>query len=142
MNPDALKIREMFVFAVGQVPPDQWDAYLDQACAGRQDLRGEVSALLQAHRQAASFLGRPAADVAAVLKPGPSAEPPAPHAGPIDQETWQRIDPFVRRFEEAWQSSTPPNIDDFLPQHGPDHLAVLRELVKVDIERRQKAGTP
>jgi WD40 repeat protein/serine/threonine protein kinase len=93
MNPDALKIRELFVHAVGQVPADEWDAFLDQACAGRPDLRDEVSALLEAHRQAGSFLGLPAAtlDVAALLKPAPApGEPPAaaPAGAPLDKDTW------------------------------------------------------
>jgi WD40 repeat protein/serine/threonine protein kinase len=63
MNADALKIRELFVAAVGQVPPERWDAYLDRACEGRADLRREVLALLEAHRGAGNFLGRPAAHV-------------------------------------------------------------------------------
>jgi hypothetical protein len=65
----------------------------------------------------------------------------APDAPP-DQETLQRIDSFVQRFEKAWQSGTPPAMDDFLPKEGPDRLAVLKELVMVDMERRGQAGTP
>jgi hypothetical protein len=35
-----------------------------------------------------------------------------------------------------------PTIADFLPKEGADRLAILRELVKVDMERRRRAGTP
>jgi WD40 repeat protein/serine/threonine protein kinase/tetratricopeptide (TPR) repeat protein len=54
----------------------------------------------------------------------------------------ERIDPFIQRFEKAWQSGTPPAIDDFLPKEGPDRLTVLKELVMVDMEWRRQAGTP
>src|SRR4249920_2770398 len=61
MNPDALKIRELFVAAVGKVAPERWDAFLDEACGDRAELRREVSELLQAHREAGSFLEQPMA---------------------------------------------------------------------------------
>ena len=56
------------------------------------------------------------------------------------KDTWQRVDAFVRRFEEAWQNGGQPAIDDFLPKNGPERLAVLVELVHVDLERRLRAG--
>lgn len=50
-----------------------------------------------------------------------------------------------RRFEAAWRSGTPPDIDPFLPPPGdPAWLATLTELVLIDIEmkwkRRQSDG--
>ena len=54
------------------------------------------------------------------------------------KESWQQADAFVHRFEEAWQKGRPA-IADFLPD-GPDRLAVLKELVEVDRERRLQAG--
>src|ERR1700730_1340074 len=35
---------------------DQWPAFLDQACAGDEELRREVESLLRAHEQAGSFI--------------------------------------------------------------------------------------
>jgi hypothetical protein len=54
--------------------------------------------------------------------------------------SWETIDAFVKRFEEAWQKGGRPAIDDFLPVEGPDRPAVLIELVHVDLERRLEAG--
>ena len=50
MSPNVLKIRELFVAAVGKVPPERWDAFLAEACGDRTELRREVLELLQAHR--------------------------------------------------------------------------------------------
>src|SRR5438132_12505112 len=59
-----------------------------------------------------------------------------------EEELWQEMDPFVQRFEEAWQKGGRPNIDDFLPTDCRTRLchAVLGELCKVDLERRRRAG--
>jgi serine/threonine protein kinase/tetratricopeptide (TPR) repeat protein len=56
------------------------------------------------------------------------------------KKTWQRVDDVVQRFEKAWQMGGRPAIDDFLPKDDPDRLAVLKELVQVDRERRLQAG--
>jgi hypothetical protein len=52
------------------------------------------------------------------------------------------VDAWVQRFEKAWHSGGHPAIEDFLPGDGPDRLAVLAELIKVDLERRLGAGEP
>src|SRR5215831_4852157 len=57
-----------------------------------------------------------------------------------DKDHWLKIDAIVYRFEKAWQSGSRPDIGDFLPAAGPDRVAVLAELVKVDSERRRQAG--
>jgi hypothetical protein len=45
------------------------------------------------------------------------------------------------RFEEAWQSGSEPRLEDFLPPaEAPARLAVLVELVKIDMECRLKRG--
>jgi serine/threonine protein kinase/Flp pilus assembly protein TadD len=51
--------REVFVAAVRRAP-DQWDAYLAAACGGDEALRRRVRDLLDAHREAGSFLESPA----------------------------------------------------------------------------------
>jgi WD40 repeat protein/tRNA A-37 threonylcarbamoyl transferase component Bud32 len=49
----------MFVAAV-KLPPDQWPAFLQEACAGDEELRQQVSDLLREHQKAGSFLDQPA----------------------------------------------------------------------------------
>ena len=59
--------------------------------------------------------------------------------GPASQpakENLLLVDACVQRFEKAWQNGGRPAIDDFLPQGGSERLAVLKELVRVDMERR------
>jgi serine/threonine protein kinase len=65
MPQDLQRARELFLRAVGQVPPEQWDAYLSEACGADDELRRQVAHLLQVHREAGSFLDRPAAGLAA-----------------------------------------------------------------------------
>ncbi len=64
MNPKAQRVRDVFVAAV-EVPPDQWEAFLKQACASDEDLHRQVSELLQVHQRASSFLDQPVAHVQA-----------------------------------------------------------------------------
>jgi tetratricopeptide (TPR) repeat protein len=55
--------RTIFIELVAHVPPEQWDARLDQLAGEDQALRRKVAALLAAHRQADSFLEQPAVDL-------------------------------------------------------------------------------
>jgi eukaryotic-like serine/threonine-protein kinase len=55
MNPDAKNAREIFLAAV-KLSPDQWDAYLSEACSGDAELCRRVKQLLQAHAEVDSFL--------------------------------------------------------------------------------------
>ncbi len=59
MSPEAQRVRDLFVAAV-KLPPERWEAFLEGACAGNKELRGQVSDLLREHQQAGSFLDRPA----------------------------------------------------------------------------------
>jgi tetratricopeptide (TPR) repeat protein len=65
--------RAIFVELVGQVPPEQWEARLDELAGGDHGLRDRVAALLAAHRQADSFLERPAAPVGGTVDQAPGA---------------------------------------------------------------------
>src|SRR5262249_55590005 len=58
------RVRDIFVEAV-KIPPEQWQAFLKEACAGDEELGLQVSDLLLAHQQAGSFLDQPAAQVRA-----------------------------------------------------------------------------
>jgi tetratricopeptide (TPR) repeat protein len=58
-----------------------------------------------------------------------------------DCREWStRLIDIVNRFEEAWDRSPRPAIDRFLPNEGPQRRAILAHLVRVDLERRLKAG--
>ena len=45
-----------------ELPPEQRDAYLDQACAGDATLRARLDRLLNSHDAPGSFLAAPAAE--------------------------------------------------------------------------------
>jgi serine/threonine protein kinase/Flp pilus assembly protein TadD len=74
MTVDFAKLREVFHAAVEQHAPEEWDAYLDQACAGDQDLRRHVAMLLKAHAEEGSLLG-PALDENSTQSYEPSQGP-------------------------------------------------------------------
>jgi serine/threonine protein kinase/tetratricopeptide (TPR) repeat protein len=65
MPEDLQRARELFLHAVGHVPPEQWDGYVAEACGADEALRQQVAHLLQVHREAGSFLEQPAEGLAA-----------------------------------------------------------------------------
>src|SRR6516225_10161133 len=67
MPADLQKARELFLHAVGKLPAEQWEDYVGQACGGDAELMQQVERLLQVHREAGSFLDRPAAALVATL---------------------------------------------------------------------------
>ena len=68
MNADPNPAKAIFLEAVERHAPDQWPAFLDRACAGQPDLRGQVEALLEAHREVGTAEHREPAEGA---DPGP-----------------------------------------------------------------------
>jgi WD40 repeat protein/serine/threonine protein kinase/tetratricopeptide (TPR) repeat protein len=153
MADNAEKARSIFLHVIARYQPDQWPAYLDGACGAQAELRQEVERLLQAHLELGEISvtnpgQKPAPDKNADARPEGRQEEravPKEHAPAGGSEpllTWERIDPHIQRFERAWQRGAPPAIADFLPKEGPDRLAVLKELVKIDMERRLETGTP
>ena len=60
MPQDLQKARELFLHAVGNLPPERWEAYVAEGCGGDAELNGQVSHLLRVHREAGSFLEFPA----------------------------------------------------------------------------------
>src|SRR5271156_2180597 len=60
MTADADKIRSIFLAAVESYPPEQWQAYLDEACANDDELRQRVEALLRGHTAYNGLVDRPA----------------------------------------------------------------------------------
>jgi serine/threonine protein kinase len=67
----------------------------------------------------------------------PPIQPPGSEAGTVSLA----FDPMLRRFERAWQKGERPDLDAYLgliPRGK--RLAVLRDLVPLDLEYRLKAG--
>lgn len=59
---------------------------------------------------------------------------------PLD--AWRRRERTIEDFENAWLLQECPPIDDFLPAQGDDRLALLADLVQVDLEQRLGKGEP
>src|SRR5437870_5804688 len=57
MTVDVAKMQEIFLAAVERHRPEDWGAYLDQACADDPELRRQVDDLLKAHLEAGSVPG-------------------------------------------------------------------------------------
>ncbi|HEV3262925.1 MAG TPA: serine/threonine-protein kinase, partial [Gemmataceae bacterium] len=76
MPADLQKARELFLHAVGKLPPEQWAGYVAESCGGDAELEQQVGRLLQVHREAGSFLDRPAAALGATgdFSPVPEEE--------------------------------------------------------------------
>src|SRR3954470_13436664 len=87
MNADPNPAKALFLEGVERYTPDQWPAFLDQACAGRPELRGQVEALLEAHRAVGTarhreVAGGANAGPAAPIALPPATEPPGTAIGP------------------------------------------------------------
>src|SRR6266404_4032433 len=65
MPADLQKARELFLHAVGKLPPEQWHGYVAESCGSDAELEQQVGRLLQVHREAGSFLDQPAVAVGA-----------------------------------------------------------------------------
>ncbi len=65
MPADMQKARQLFLHAVGKLPPEEWDGYVAEACGGDAELEQQVGCLLRVHREAGSFLDHPAAALGA-----------------------------------------------------------------------------
>jgi serine/threonine protein kinase/tetratricopeptide (TPR) repeat protein len=68
---------EIFACALKLASPAERTAYLDEACAGRSQLRADVEALLRAHASDPDFLELPAGELGETLDE--PATPPSPH---------------------------------------------------------------
>jgi hypothetical protein len=77
MSADPLKARDLFLHAVGRLPPEEWDGYVAAACGEDAEMERHVGRLLQVHRAAGSFLDRPALAVAGPPEPARTTGPPA-----------------------------------------------------------------
>ncbi len=59
MPANSQKARELFLYAVEKLSPDQWESYVADACGDNQELILEVRRMLQVHAEAGSFLEAP-----------------------------------------------------------------------------------
>jgi serine/threonine protein kinase len=75
MSVDPARVRALFLEAVEKHAPDTWERFLDESCAGNDELRRQTAMLLDAHRQAGSFLAQGAVACATTVDhvPGPEA---------------------------------------------------------------------
>src|SRR5262245_284746 len=74
-------LRAIFCEALDRKTPQEQADYLDQACQGRPELRAQVEELLQAHREAGSFLQESDSEPAATTE-DPISERPGTVIGP------------------------------------------------------------
>src|SRR5258708_37004571 len=55
--------------------------------------------------------------------------------------SWLRREAVIDRFEAAWQEHGDADLAEFLPPPGsPDRVALLGELIKIDLEYRWERG--
>jgi len=79
---DFEKVKAVFHTAIDEHSPDEWDSYVDVACAGDADLREEVLALLRAHREGGSLVDAPILAVNGFETAPPLSEGPGTIVGP------------------------------------------------------------
>jgi serine/threonine protein kinase/tetratricopeptide (TPR) repeat protein len=83
MSADINKARVIFIEAVGNIPAEQWEAFLVERCGADGDLHRHVLHLLRAHVEAGSFLERPAVAQPTGPEATGAARPPVlPAEGP------------------------------------------------------------
>ncbi len=49
------RAKAVFLAAIEEIEPDQWPAFLDDACTGDESLRADVEELLRGHRTMGTF---------------------------------------------------------------------------------------
>jgi tetratricopeptide (TPR) repeat protein/serine/threonine protein kinase len=81
MNADSRRARSIFLKAVEERRPDEWDAYLDETCGNDAELRNRVAVLLKAHAENNSLLDVPVGALVATVD-RPIAERPGTVIGP------------------------------------------------------------
>jgi len=82
MTAEPKKIEEIYYQALERKSQEERTAFLDEACAGDADLRGNVEALLRSNDKAGNFLEAPPVDCEVTLDAGPIFEGPGTVIGP------------------------------------------------------------
>ena len=91
MSTNLQQARELFLHAVGRLPPEQWGTYVAEACGADAELARQVRHLLQVHLEAGSFLEQPA-----VGPVGTGAYTPSAAGAPAPQG---QMEPGERSFD-------------------------------------------
>jgi tetratricopeptide (TPR) repeat protein len=63
---DLQRARELFLHAVGKLPPERWSGYVAETCDGDTELQRQVGHMLQVHLEAGSFLNEPVSPLVGV----------------------------------------------------------------------------
>ncbi len=122
MPTDLQTARELFLHAVGKLPPDEWEQYVNEACGGDADLEQQVGSLLQVHLEAGSFLNAPASGLAATIDQ-PPLERPGTQIGPYK---------LLQQIGEGGMG-----VVYFAEQSQPVQRKVAVKLIKVGLDSRQ-----
>src|SRR5262245_6074215 len=62
------------------------------------------------------------------------------NAAGLSGSAWSACDQLIKAFEAAWRRGGTPGIEEYLRTDEPERLALLVELVHVDLEFRLKSG--
>jgi hypothetical protein len=63
------KLRDIFLVALERYTPEQWPAYLDEACAGDDELHLNAEMLLKAHAEGGASIEANPANATAAYEP-------------------------------------------------------------------------
>jgi tetratricopeptide (TPR) repeat protein len=129
------RARELFLHAVGKLPPERWDGYVAEACGGDAELGRQLSHLLWAHREAGSFLERPA-----VALGGTEDDPTGPEvltaesAPAASKRLGTMIGPYklLQRIDEGGMGTV-----FMAEQKEPMQRIVALKLIKTGLDSRQ-----
>jgi tetratricopeptide (TPR) repeat protein len=133
MAADLQRARELFLHAVGKLPPEQWADYA-AACGGDADLRQQVEHFLQVHREAGSFLERPAEGLRGT---GPFTPAPADAATIPDEGPGAVLGPYklVQQIGEGGMGTV-----WMAQQTEPVKRLVALKVIKAGMDSRQVIG--
>jgi tetratricopeptide (TPR) repeat protein/serine/threonine protein kinase len=87
MENQPLSVKEVFDRALEIEAAAERQAYLEEACGGAPELRQKVEALLEAYKDAGSFLEKPAPELSATVDSQPGQPADNNGSGPSDGET-------------------------------------------------------
>jgi serine/threonine protein kinase/tetratricopeptide (TPR) repeat protein len=131
------KLRELFSKALERQTAQEQAAFLDQACQGDPALRAQLEDLLQAHREAGSFLQ----ELSAAGLPSPPGEEgagvrddPTIDAAPLREQPGAMIGPY-KLFEQIGEGGM--GAVWMAEQQEPIHRRVAVKVIKAGMDSKQ-----
>ncbi len=124
MPADLQRARELFMHAVGHLPPERWDGYIAEACGTDVELEQQVKHFLEVHRKAGSFLEQPAAQLG-----GTYTFVPSPLLETLSETVGAVIGPYkllariFHRFDGSWNGAMAQGLVEKGVSTLPLHLA-------------------